>query len=428
MLYTPLKFSSSFLIASIAYFFLGPVSYSIGNISTMLLCLLFYLCMSHIGYLLGVYFSLRVKANKKSHLFKISFWNVVLFAIFSNLIFNYVVAAQSFIPHNVISFFKYLLSGDVVGLGNLYYDSKMNSEGGKSLIMSVLFSAIGWGRFIFIPYVIWNWTTLNPTRKVISVLVALMPVLTGVSIGLNKPLFDTVLVFLLFAGIGCLLCSGQGNRDNFLRFRKLVKVSSFSVLLAIILFGNAMNSRGVTFDYIEANSPRGDISVSDRIPENSLSISLIMLGHYMFQGYYAFSLSLEQSFDSTYGFGHSPFLARQYNRLMGDDIADRTYQQKIDGEWANETRWHSAYSQFANDVHFVGVGFVILIIYFVMALTWVFATKYRMREFLYFLPVHGILVIFLPANNQVFGFADSLGLVFIMAALIVYRLVSRYKI
>ena len=74
MLYAPLKASLFFLIFSIIYFLYGPVYYSIDNKDIMLLYLFFYIVLSVLGYLIGIYFSLRVDIKKRStHLLKVNF-------------------------------------------------------------------------------------------------------------------------------------------------------------------------------------------------------------------------------------------------------------------------------------------------------------------------------------------------------------------
>ena len=424
MLYRPLSVSLMFLVFSLVYFFMGPVTYRVDNLGQFLSYFIFYILMGTLGYLSGVYFSSRVKVNRSTRLFRINFWSFFFFSLISSLIFNYVVASGNLIPLNIFNYFVLAFSGELLSLGDIYYENKINSVGdSSSFIASLMFAFLGWARFIVVPYLVWNWMSLTKIRKFSGIFVAILPVLTGLSIGLNKPIFDFSLIFLFSTLISYYIKRKENEIGEYRRLRRLLKNSLIAISLSVIIFGLAMNSRGVTFQYIEFSSPLRDIAVKEVVPENSVSISLVMLGHYMFQGYYAFSLSLDQDFDSTYGFGHSPFLARQFSRVFNRDLTALTYQQKIDKYWPNGLRWHSAFSQFANDFHFFGVGFVVYSIFFMIALSWVFSYKYGMREFIYFMPMHGILVVFLPANNQVFGFADSLGLVLIISLALFYRLV-----
>lgn len=426
MLYKPLWYSIAFLLIGFSYFLYGPVYYRIENNYELVSYFLFYIFMGCFGYILGVYFSLRLRIVKSKSVFRFNFWFVLSFSLFSNLTFNYVVASGEWFPTNIVNFLHAVLSGDFISLANLYYDAKLaRSDGdGGGFFISVVYAVLGWARFIFLPYVIWNWSIFSSLQKVASLFVVSLPVLTGLSIGLNKPVFDFVIVFFFFTLVAYIIRKKSGNKLEYLRLKKLIINSIVLVFLAVAMFGYSMNNRGVDFKYIEYNSPKGDILVKDYVPETGVSVGVIMLGHYMIQGYYGLSLSMEQDFDSTLGVGHSPFISRQFSRLTGQDVSSFTYQQKIDSVWPDGLRWHSAFAQFANDVHFIGVGFYIFFIFFMIALSWVFSYKYEIRELLYFMPMHAILVIFLPANNQVFGFPESMVLSFLVFLLLIYRLTS----
>lgn len=424
MLYKPLWYSVTFLVLGFVYFSIGPVYYNVDNYYLMVLYLISYVVMGGVGYFLGVYFSLRVKITKRKRFFKIDFWVVALFSLISNLIYNYVVAGVGIIPTNILKFVLIVMKADFLSLANLYYEAKNNNAENGNIVVSVIYATLGWGRYMFLPYVIWCWSCFNVMKKIISILIIILPLLTGFSIGLNKPVFDFSIVFFIFSVVAYFINKKGCNYQESKRVIKLIKVSLVLVISAVVMFGFSMNNRGVSYDYIEFNSPRGDIKVSDSVPENVFSISLVMLGHYMYQGYYGFSLSMAKEFDSTYGVGHSPFLSRQFERITGIDVSSLTYQKKIDKDWPDGLRWHSAFAQFANDVHFIGVGFFMFFIFFIMAVTWVFSYKYEMNEFLFFMPVHGVLIIFLPANNQVFGFPDSMSLSLIILLMIILRVVS----
>jgi hypothetical protein len=172
-----------------------------------------------------------------------------------------------------------------------------------------------------------------------------------------------------------------------------------------------MSQRGGDLRYIEGTSVYGDIIVTQNAldhQDNFIYYTYSWLSSYIVQGYYGFSLALDQEFDSTYGVGNSIFIARNIESLLGIEISARTFQQKIDGIWSETAQWHSFYSYFANDFHFTGVAFVCFFISFLLAKVWfsfirdgnVFAGAA--------IPIFSILIIFIPANNQIFSFLDGL--------------------
>ena len=429
MPYLPLKFSLLYLFLGQIYFFWGPVEYSIRNTSLFLFYQSSYALAGVFGYLLGIHIALRLKVVKKNKIFVFNFWIFALLTLFVGLLYNSSLAKSgSLIPYNIFHFIWGAISLDLPSLGSIYYERKFIANADESnLYLSVLIFIFGWAKFFFIPYVIWHWGLFSAIRRIVSVFLIVLPVFTGLSVGTNKPVFDVALVLLFSALSIYFIHRYNNNHKEALRLKRLLRGAILFVIFAVIIFGMGMNSRGVTFDYIEANSSRGNITVNSAIPENEYSVSLVMLGHYLVQGYYGFSLSLNEQFESTLGFGNSPFLSRQFERITGKDISQNSYQAKIDGEWAQGLRWHSAFAQFANDVHFIGVIFVVFIGFFIIAVSWLFAYRYQMMEMVYILPVHGIFVIFLPANNQVFSFVDSLSTVMVFVFLLSLRVVGPWS-
>jgi hypothetical protein len=98
---------------------------------------------------------------------------------------------------------------------------------------------------------------------------------------------------------------------------------------------------------------------------------------------------------------------RQFDFLTGIDLSTLTYQHKISPFWGEHTQWHSFYSHFANDVHFAGVPFICFIFGYFFARVWVrFIINSDLVSFL-FIPLLFLLVIFIPANNQIFGLLNT---------------------
>ena len=173
-----------------------------------------------------------------------------------------------------------------------------------------------------------------------------------------------------------------------------------------------MSSRGGDVVNISRVSSLGDITVPSDVDLNSffgfIYYAFIWLSSYITQGYYGFSLALTQNFDSTFGFGSSEFLLRQWEWISGNDISNRTYQSKITDLWDEHAQWHSFYSHIANDVHFIGVVFVMLGLGFYFSRIWLISVEYNNIYAKLLIPLIVVMVIFIPANNQVFGYLETL--------------------
>jgi len=129
---------------------------------------------------------------------------------------------------------------------------------------------------------------------------------------------------------------------------------------------------------------------------------------YMVQGYYGMSIALGEEFDTSFGIGHSVFLQKTFADYLHIDVRDKTFQHKINDRWDQFVYWHSFYSYIANDVGFLGVTIVMLVLGIYFSNAYLSAV---MEENLYakmLLPLFGILFFYIPANNQVFGFLETM--------------------
>ena len=173
-----------------------------------------------------------------------------------------------------------------------------------------------------------------------------------------------------------------------------------------------MSQRGGNIQYIETMDPSGNIKVNN----NSIIASeasfyyytYAWLSSYVVQGYYGFSLALSKPFESTFGVGHSIFISRNIEQLFGVDIFNRTFQRKIDPIWSESAQWHSFYSYVANDLSFPGVSIICFLIAFFLAKFWLNFLKTGNVFAGSLLSIILIMIIFIPANNQIFGFLDGL--------------------
>lgn len=106
--------------------------------------------------------------------------------------------------------------------------------------------------------------------------------------------------------------------------------------------------------------------------------------------------------------GHSKFIIDSLYKYLEIDLAPRTFQQRIHTQWSATGQWHSAYSQWANDVGFWGVGWVMLALGFYVCAIWTSALASRHPAAVCSIPLLVTMIIFLPANNQVFNILESL--------------------
>ena len=180
--------------------------------------------------------------------------------------------------------------------------------------------------------------------------------------------------------------------------------------LALWFFGSAMLGRGGDPTYVESTSPLGHIRVNDpyrNLDGDSFSAyTFLWLSYYLVQGYYGFSQALSMDFTSTLGFGSSHFLTRQVEWATGHDFYQYTYQYKIASIWG-EAQWHSLYSYLANDFHFFGVAVWNFAMGFYLSKLWQSFLNENNIYSKILLPLFALMVVWIPANNQVFGYLET---------------------
>jgi hypothetical protein len=300
------------------------------------------------------------------------------------------------------------------------YTSKMSaaSNSGSDKAFNILLFLIAFSKVICIPVIVLNWARLSSGLKVIGLFATLLPVISAVSNGTNKAVFDFFIFY--FGSLAAIFIYnrvklGSYNLGNYKFF---VAIVLMSMVGAFVFFGATIAQRGGSVVYLANLSPLGHISLVDYSQNfnnyGNLWYVYTWFSNYLVQGYYGFSLSLGQEFDSTFGFGNSVFLMRQFEFLTSIDLSVYTYQHKISPNWDESAQWHSFYSHFANDFHFVGVAVVCLILGFFIARVWIrFLEHSDLISFL-LIPLLFLLVIFIPANNQIFGLLDTMSAFFVL--------------
>lgn len=127
------------------------------------------------------------------------------------------------------------------------------------------------------------------------------------------------------------------------------------------------------------------------------------------QGYYGLGIAMEQPFDSTYGFGHSPALLSFADRAFGSGFSSRAYTAKIAMEdgWSDRNFWSSAMSWWANDFGFPGALIVVGLFGYLLGATWRDAVLAASDSAAVLFVLALTVLVYLPMNNQLFLVIDS---------------------
>ena len=409
--YLPLVLVETYLGFTLLLYFFGPIDFKTHNIDLFLMTMLVY----HGVFILGYYIATRTyKFNQiiiDKRLSSKLFYLALFFAVLSVLAsYQNLMLAQSIIP--------YTLFEDVArGLrepGAIYIERMAEDAtaiGGRGVglrLFNVLSIFFAFFKLLFIFLFLYFWNDLSYFKKVMVFIYVFLFLSSGLASGTNSVIF----IFFIFTSLSLLVLSFVRSTRKFL---KTIPFIGVGFLIPIGFFGYLMSRRGGGFDYFSGSSPLGDITVSAASPywQDLTSFSelyyyaFVWLNYYLVQGYYGFSLILNLDQNWTFGFGNSDFLQRQLLVLTGTDVSDLTFQAQISQYWG-PAQWHSFYGQFANDFGFAGLSVLMFILGYFLSRVWASVIYNNSFYGMSLLPIFSLMFIFFPANNQVFGYIDTL--------------------
>ncbi len=411
--YIPILITQAYLIFTLFLFQFGPISFYI----EYPLLFWWYIFLYQASFFLGYLIACRTKRKNYykygslgDDISTSKFWLLIITAMIASMISFKGVAFFDLI--NPFYWYTTAMSG-IENPGEQYIkkmERVLSSENTGNKLLNIFYFVVAFSKILIIPALVILWHRLSYFTRFFALFVSALPVLIGFSNGTNKQVFD----FTIFYGVSLAVFFIKNfyslGSFGFKKRKFFVLMIFLSGLCAISFFGLTMQERGGSAIYIETVSPLGHIEVKEHdinTDDDFAYSTYVWFTSYLVQGYYGFSLSLSQDFTSTLGFGNSPFLTRQFEWVTGMNLSNLTYQHKIDQWWDETAQWHSFYSYFANDFHFLGVSFICLLFGFYLARLWLSIINNNNFYAVLIMPLFALLVIFIPANNQVFGFLET---------------------
>lgn len=243
-----------------------------------------------------------------------------------------------------------------------------------------------------------------------------------VGIGTNIGIFNLCITFIVILGLKLVSFLYHKKIDR----RKLwlaIAVLFVLLLLFLFFFNKTIGSRLAGDAWLRYSVggiyPTVDCELYQFVPE-SLYKPIAMLTMYLTQGYYAMSMALELPWIPMFGVGGEMFLQKYIDEFV--NVSQFSYAERLASfGWHPTVNWHSLYLWVANDLSFFGV------ILFMLVLGYFFAYFYRSSlksknslSMVIFISLC-TMVLFIPANNQIFGFLmPCLKFLFLIAFYIIF--------
>jgi len=436
-MFYPLLFVEAYLLFTVWLLYFGPVEWPLENEQKFLT----YIGLYHVFFIGGyVTFIIKEKTNLTKKIatsyLKIdkfllrNIWLIIVLALIGSVIFNRnITHSLSYFPKDFFTkFFQGLV--DPAGVRKYYASASYanNFVGNKYVTSILLFISVF--KYSLLPILIFYWDFLSVKQKVVGAIVLFLPLMSGVSISLSSINFHYI--FVMAVSFLVIVFSDVKKGISTLKKRKFFIFSFlflfffsfwqfYSVKSGVSPYQVAIQKEKPTsFNYLSKNGikfKRDEFYAKSNVRKPFLYDLYEKLSVYLDQGYLGYSIALGEKFDSTYGVGHSVFLQRVFDKHFGFNFRSKTYQHKISNRWDEYVQWHSAYSYFANDVGFAGVFIVMFALGFFYAQVFTFAIVYQNIFAKLLLPLLGILFLYLPANNQIFSFLETMSSFWILSLL-----------
>ena len=149
---------------------------------------------------------------------------------------------------------------------------------------------------------------------------------------------------------------------------------------------------------------------------------------YLASGYFCLAMALDLKVGLTFPFGSSMFLARRAITATGDDgyvTLSLPGQMESIYRWSYSQQWQSIFTWLLSDYGYVGTGIVMIGIgFFFIATLGVALTSNSLISKLGAM-IGFIMVVYIPANNQVFQTPETFAAFVFGAAVLFYTLLNR---
>jgi hypothetical protein len=399
--FIPLFVAISYLSGTLAILLYGPVQFKLHNEVVFWLFIFSYIISFSLGYVLGVAPSIANRNGVFDLYSRSVFYLIISFGLAYSML---VLVNMMMIDLSMFDIVE--ISKKALNEPGVVYSERMklieDGLGGDRRWLNVSSFLFSWMSLLVVCYSIFHWKSMNKLDKLISIIYFIIYILpfafSGTNIGVFKLAFFLIITYVV-----------RGVLDDKSILTKGTLIIITLMMLPIAYFGNNMMERGGDVSYFGLTAPVGDIEVSlfsFETQSNFLYFTYLWLCYYLVQGYYGFSLILNLDHVWTYGFGSSDFLQRQFLLMTGTDLSAMTYQARIESIWGR-AQWHSFFGQMANDISLFGIILFMFLAGLLLARVWLsFIVN---RSFLAFalIPIYALMIIFMPANNQVFGYIDT---------------------
>lgn len=376
----------------------GPINYNLENGVVLHIYIFSYFLSFYFGYKLfskkNKFSGLEIKEIREFNLQKIK--KILKIGIYINFILISIFCLISTDSSSVMGFLNKFLSG-ITDPASSYYDKVYASsirEG--SSILNVIFMFLYPYMLLLLVLSVYDFKNETKLQKAITIITIILEVARWIAIGTNKGVFDILILFITIYLMKSIE-EKEIERQKIIKNKMKFKYKLLITVAGIIIFS--------MFTYFI--SSRMYIDNSNRSVKERIYYGMEKITNYLVQGYKGMDYALNLEWKPTFGVGNSIFLTSQVDKALNTKLSELTYAKRAEiYGWSSTVNWHTAYTWFANDMHFLGV---IVLMFFCGAFLAMLIKEtiiYRNYYSMVLLYMIMIGIFYSSANNQVLAFSN----------------------
>ena len=249
---------------------------------------------------------------------------------------------------------------------------------------------------------------LSAIQKTLTITLFLIHICYCLTQGANEGIFDVAIYIGVVAFLKIQCRNVDRQKKHLKRKGKIFFIIAICILVYLALNFFTTNIIGRTQanfafgtlgeNYYDKNAP-----INKYIPEK-LTVTLVYLTADLCEGYYVMSLATTIDWIPNFGMGFSPFIRNNLSDFLGIDLFQNSYQVRIGQQynWGALRNFHTAYTFWANDVTYIGVIFIMLLLGYVFARCYRASVLRQSNVAIIMMPLLVTMLFYLPANNKVF--------------------------
>lgn len=402
-----MKYLVIYLCFTVFLCFFGPIHFNIRNPGIMIAMLTAYHAALLIGYTWGTRRDIRMHPVVKEAEFTerdaVRVNRLILIGLFFDVLLLILVCGSI----NPATIFGKVIEGLLTP--STRYDNAFVETTARGSSIASLMVTLGMPFTIMALILsVFYFPMLKRTYKFLTITLYFFHVCYCLTQGANEGVFDVALYIgvAAFLGIQCRNVNRQIKHQK--RKGKVLLIIAICLMAYLALNFFTTNIIGRTKanfafgtlgeNYYDKNAP-----INKYIPEN-LMVTLVYLSAYLCEGYYGMSLATTIEWIPNFGMGFSPFIRNNLSELMGIDLFQNSYQVRIGQQynWGALRNFHTAYTFWANDVTYIGVVFIMVLLGYVFARCYRSGVLRQSKAAIVMMPLLVTMIFYLPANNKVF--------------------------